>query len=348
MIEAEFKAQQTQNSNQNLAHTNNDQSIEKAEKTESSQEDTQNIKKKMKTIEDNEEIEKVNVNDNDLQKIENVQNTLKKKKKRKESIENAVNTENETKENVKPLSEKKKKKEKNQLESIVTEDNLDKSTNPSPLESVTKSKKKKRKSEVKESNDINECNDLQNISFKSAKAVKTNGESIESQMSKKEKKEMKKKIKYQQELASAANGIVKEDTEPISKKKKRKMNDNEVNEEPHEKILKIGIIIYYVIYIFLNLCINFLYIFVDETPQAPELQSGRKFEWSEAINQVLQSKKSKPMSISKVLKRVMNEYHSLNETSKKTENELEKICLKKLKKMKNVQIENDKVQLVEC
>jgi len=75
---------------------------------------------------------------------------------------------------------------------------------------------------------------------------------------------------------------------------------------------------------------------------------GRKFEWNVAINQVLQKKKNKPMSISKVMKRVMNEYHSLNETTKKSESKLEKIFLKKLKKLKNVVITNDKVQIIEC
>lgn len=54
------------------------------------------------------------------------------------------------------------------------------------------------------------------------------------------------------------------------------------------------------------------------------------------------------MSKSKVMKRVINEYYSLNETIKKTESELEKIFLKKIKKMKNVQIDNDKVKLLEC
>jgi len=53
------------------------------------------------------------------------------------------------------------------------------------------------------------------------------------------------------------------------------------------------------------------------------------------------------MSLSKVMKRVMSEFHSLNETTK-SENDLEKIFLKKIRKMKNVMIENDKVQLVEC
>lgn len=54
------------------------------------------------------------------------------------------------------------------------------------------------------------------------------------------------------------------------------------------------------------------------------------------------------MSMSKVLKRVMNEYHFLNETTKTSETKLEKIFYKKLRKMTNVTIDNDKVQLVEC
>lgn len=44
----------------------------------------------------------------------------------------------------------------------------------------------------------------------------------------------------------------------------------------------------------------------------------------------------------------MNEYYTLNETIKKTESELEKIFLKKIRKMKNVIIDNEKVKLVEC
>jgi len=128
-------------------------------------------------------------------------------------------------------------------------------------------------------------------------------------------------------LATVANGVIETEKEPLpKKKKKRKLNDNEGNEEPQQKILKI-----------------------EEIPQVPvPVQSGRKFEWIEAINQVLQSKKSKPMPISKVMKRVMNEYQLLNETTKKTENKLEKIFLKKLKKMKNVVVNNDKIQLVQC
>jgi len=87
---------------------------------------------------------------------------------------------------------------------------------------------------------------------------------------------------------------------------------------------------------------------IEETSQVLQVQSGRKFEWNEAINQVLHSKKSKPMSLSKVMKRVMNEYHFLNEKTSKSESDLEKIFLKKLRKMKNVTIVNDKVQLVGC
>jgi len=47
------------------------------------------------------------------------------------------------------------------------------------------------------------------------------------------------------------------------------------------------------------------------------------------------------------MKRVMSEFHFLNE-AKKSESDLEKIFLKKIRKMKNVKIENDKVQLIEC
>lgn len=84
---------------------------------------------------------------------------------------------------------------------------------------------------------------------------------------------------------------------------------------------------------------------IEKLPQVPEVQNRRKFEWNEAITQVLQKKK-KSMSINKIKKKVLSEYHSLNETTKKTESELEKIFLKKLKKIKNVVINNDKVQLL--
>lgn len=91
------------------------------------------------------------------------------------------------------------------------------------------------------------------------------------------------------------------------------------------------------------------FIIIEKTSQVPEVvQSERIFEWNNAINQVLQKKKDKPMSISKVMKRVICEYHSLNKITKKSENKLEKIFLKKLKKMKNVVINNDKVQITEC
>lgn len=91
------------------------------------------------------------------------------------------------------------------------------------------------------------------------------------------------------------------------------------------------------------------FIIVEKTSQVPGLvQSERIFEWNKAINQVLQKKKDKPISINKVMKRVICEYHSLNEISKKSENKLERIFLKKLKKMKNVVINNDKIQITEC
>lgn len=85
---------------------------------------------------------------------------------------------------------------------------------------------------------------------------------------------------------------------------------------------------------------------IEDIPEVPEIQPGRKFEWNEAINQVLVGKKAKPISLNKIMKRVLNEYHLLNETTKKTESELEKIFRKKIKKMKNVKIDNDKIQLI--
>lgn len=91
------------------------------------------------------------------------------------------------------------------------------------------------------------------------------------------------------------------------------------------------------------------FIIIEKTSQVPGLvQTKRIFEWNTAINQVLQKKKDKPISLSKVMKRVLCEYHSLNEINKKTENKLERIFLKKIKKMKNVVINNDKVQITEC
>lgn len=91
------------------------------------------------------------------------------------------------------------------------------------------------------------------------------------------------------------------------------------------------------------------FIVIEKTSQVPGLvQSECIFEWNKAINQVLLKRKDKPISVSKVMKRVICEYHSLNEITKKSENKLEKIFLKKLKKMKNVVINNDKVQITEC
>lgn len=84
-----------------------------------------------------------------------------------------------------------------------------------------------------------------------------------------------------------------------------------------------------------------LFIIIDETPKIPEIQTGRKFLWDEAIAQVLQRKKNKPILISKVMKRVLNEYHFLNENTNKSESKLEKIFLKKLKKNKHVAIKDD-------
>jgi len=326
MIEAEYKAQQTHNSNEKPANTNNNQdqkSIENSETNDTILDKPQEVLKKNKIIENGESV--VNEKDNNVTEIK----LKKKKKKSKESLD-AKNKETTPESNTE-LQTKKKKKKKMEENNSVIEGNLEiEKTNSTEvlLDTSIKSKKKKKTSEVNVSNDRNENSILKSENTKNLNGA-INGDTINqnnnSQMSKKEKKEMKKKLKYQNELTSAAKNVVELDTKLISKKKKRKLNGNEENEEPQQKILK-----------------------TDELSQVPEVQSGRKFDWNEAINQVLHSKKSKPMSICKVMKRVMNEYHFLNESSNKSESKLEKIFLKKLRKMKNVVIDNDKVQVLEC
>ncbi|XP_027837727.2 cell growth-regulating nucleolar protein isoform X1 [Aphis gossypii] len=360
MIEAEYKAQLPQNSNEKpVDNKSND-----LEKNDSTQKDSQGIKEKM-NIENDEIVTQLN-GDNETEEP-----PKKKKKKSKQSLDADNNeTEKKLKENVEPQTAKKPKKNKNndsiqELQEIKenkiidsetieklnnnskseetpkkkkkslnavnneteikTKEDADKNSTEAQPSSLKKSKKNKIKSDIEVNNDTSH-----NVVSKTEVICIENGENgilhktSELTMSKKEKKEMKKKIKYQQELETVSNGIIESDKEPILKKKKRKLINNEENEEPQQKIIK-----------------------TEDVPQVPAVQSGRKFEWNEAINQVLQAKKNKPMSLSKVMKRVMSEFHSLNETTK-SENDLEKIFLKKIRKMKNVKIENDKVKLVEC
>ncbi|XP_026823426.1 cell growth-regulating nucleolar protein [Rhopalosiphum maidis] len=381
MIEAEYKAQQSQNSNEKTV----DNKSKDLEKNDSTQNETEGIEKKM-NIENNEIVtslngddkteeppkkkkkkskksldaenvteEKLDVNDSNTTETQSSSAKKLKKNKNNDSVQELQETKKNTiidTETIEKLNgnfseetPKKKKKSKKSLDAenveqnsakkksvleinFGTEDILnvkDKNTAAAQPSSSKKSKKNKNKSEIEVNNDT-----TLNVFSKTENICKDNGENgilqekSELQMSKKEKKEMKKKLKYQQELTTVSNGITESDKEPILKKKKRKLTNNEENEEPQQKMLK-----------------------TENTPQVPEVQSGRKFEWNEAINQVLQTKKNKPMSLSKVMKRVMCEFHFLNE-AKKSENDLEKIFLKKIRKMKNVKIENDKVQLVEC
>ncbi|XP_022174297.1 cell growth-regulating nucleolar protein [Myzus persicae] len=298
------------------------QSAKKNNITEEAQPSSAKKSKKNKKNSENIDSESIEILNGDCSSEE----TPKKKKKSKKSLE-AVISETETKSDVEQQSAKKK----NILKiNSGTEDNLkveDKNTADAQPSSAKKSKKKK--SEIEVTNDK-----INDVALKTEDICNENGVSLgensilqekpESAMSKKEKKELKKKMKYQLELSTVTNGIIESDKEPISKKKKRKLNNNEENEEPKQKILK-----------------------TEDVPQVPEVQSGRKFEWNEAISQVLQTKKNKPISLSKVMKRVLSEFHFLNE-AKKSESDLEKIFLKKIRKMKNFMIENDKVQLVEC
>ncbi|XP_025193274.1 cell growth-regulating nucleolar protein [Melanaphis sacchari] len=393
VIEAEYKAQLPQNSNEKPV----DNTTKDIEKNDSTQKESQEIKKKM-NIENDKIVTSLNGSN------ETEEPPKKKKKKNKQSLDTEnYETETKLKENVEPLTQnkknsfqnnsvaekksdvkdtnitetkssptkkpkknkkndsiqevqeikdnkiinsetieqlngnckseetpKKKKKSKKSLDAvnyeteIIAEKNVEPQLAEAQPSSSKKSKKNKNKSEIELNNDP-----THSIVSKTNEICENNVENgilqekSEIQMSKKEKKEMKKKIKYQQELATVSNGIVESNKEPVLKKKKRKLNDNEETEEPQQKILKTDI------------------------SQVPEVQSGRKFDWNEAINQVLQTKKNKPMSLSKVMKRVMCEFHSLNQTNK-SENDLEKIFLKKIRKMKNVTIENDKVLLVGC
>ncbi|XP_025409874.1 cell growth-regulating nucleolar protein isoform X2 [Sipha flava] len=358
MIEAEYKAQ-TQISNEKLSNNDNKpktNDTDNLKKNDSIQEEhLQKINKKRKDVENDEEKEN---NDgkseevskkkkkkkkqsidmlNDEIKIKSEENDkLQSKKKDKKSLENNINAENDlalkeanaeiiSEETVLPKSEKKKKKKKKSIGNNITSEGsltLEESNSvETELDSTIKSSKKKKNLQVETNNFIE--NGITNTdSLNTEENSLLNGKNAilddktEFQMSKKEKKEMKKKMKYQHELASVTNGVIEAVSEPICKKKKRKLNNNVENEEPQQKISK------------------------------TEMQPERKFEWNEAINQVLMGKKDKPISLNKVMKRVMNEYHLLNETTKKTESELEKIFRKKIKKMKNVKIDNDKVHLI--
>ncbi|XP_003247711.1 cell growth-regulating nucleolar protein [Acyrthosiphon pisum] len=303
--------------------------LNSAKKSKKNKINTENIENS-ESIQDPQEIKKKKIIDSETFVTPNSnfssEETPKKKKKSKKSVD-AVICETETKSDVEQQSTKKK----NILKiNSGTEDNLKVKEDTAEAQPSSAKKSKKNKSDIEITNDKTNNVDFKNddnICNENCVANKENGilqEKSESVMSKKEKKEMKKKMKYQHELETVTNGVIESDKEPISKKKKRKLNNNEENEEPKQKMLK-----------------------TEDVPQVPELQSGRKFEWNEAINQVLQAKKNKPISLSKVMKRVLSEFHFLNE-AKKSESDLEKIFLKKIKKMKNVKIENDKVQLVEC
>lgn len=238
MIETEYKMQQTQNSNENPAITNNIQNTSNTEslvKNNLMENVPQLIEKKKKNV-GNDENGDIGIANNETEE------SPKKKKKKNKLI--AVNSEIEIKseENIEQ-PEKKKKKKKQQENNTVIEENLE-IPETSTLQVQTNSDKKSKKKKTKSNIGFNGI--CENGATKTEKNYVTNEENgilhekTESQMSKKEKKEIKKKKKYQDELASVTSGIVEADREPLSKKKKRKLNDNEENEEPQKKILKIG------------------------------------------------------------------------------------------------------------
>lgn len=390
MIEAEYKAQQVQNSNEKPENTNDSPKEiknENVDKIDSTQEEPKQAKKKIKNneniandckVNETEEVpgkkkkkskKSVEVISDAIEKNsgENIEPQQEKKKKKKEKCvlnnvginqENGENTTEAVPDNageiIEPQKEKKKKKKEKGVvdNNSINQENCENTPEVLP-DSTKKSKKKKKNSEVNGSVDTNE-----NVFSEDKNVTETNDitngngeilEKLETQLSKKEKKEKKKNLKYQHELEAVATGDFKADYTPKSKQKnKRKRNNNEENEEPQQKILKTGNFIFITYCYFLQCIYNQNNCFIlEETPQVPELQTGNKFEWNEAIIQVVQTKKKKPMSIDRVMKRVTNEYRFLNGVNKKTDTELKKIFLKKLKKMKNLFIDKDKIKLVE-
>lgn len=248
MIEAKYKSEQAQISKpatdiNNKQNTNDSENIEKINST---LEESQKNGKKEESVGNDEKIINENI-DNETEE------TSKKKKKKSKASINVVNDniEKKSEENIELQSEKKKKKkEKKLLENNVVSESyseLKHSINyeDAQLDSTKKSKKIKNKSDVNLIHDNNE-NDVSQTKKKSkdnSLINEANGillEKTDSQMTKREKKEIKKKLKYQHELETVANGVIETEKEPITKKKKRKLIDNEENEEPQQKILKTG------------------------------------------------------------------------------------------------------------
>ncbi|XP_050543798.1 cell growth-regulating nucleolar protein [Daktulosphaira vitifoliae] len=330
MIEAEYKAQLSENSN-----------IKTSENVNSNQSTESTLQTNITT--DKCQIDKENNNIVNSEKIVEAQLEKKKKKKVKNSEFSENNSENLSK-NVESSPEKNKNK-KHTLELISSTSEH----NPELIASVKSVKKTKKKKKSLENSVSTEENGLNNEKLVQTEKKKRNksldnsitniienghskkiselieNEEIKVELSKKEKKALKKKLKYKQEVETVTNGVIIETPEPLSKKKKRKLVSKEDTEEPQQKVIK-----------------------TEKASQIPEIQNGRKFKWNEAIFQIIQCKKGKPISINKIKKKVMNEYHFFNESTNKSESDLEKLFLKKLKKLKNVQIDNDKVQLIEC
>lgn len=248
MIEAKYKAEQPQMPKP-ATDINNTQNIidsENVDKNDSNLGKSQEIGGEKKGVE----------NDEKIKNVENgAEETPKKKKKKDKQSLNAVNDDVEKSvENVELQTEKKKKKKEKKLsENHNISENyseLKDTTNnaDAQIDSAKKSKKNKNKSEVKITNhdDKNGVPKTEAISIDNILTTEENGDlkKTDSQLTKKEKKEMKKKMKYQHELATVTSGVIETDNKPISKKKKRKLNDNEENEEPQQKIMKTGI--YYI------------------------------------------------------------------------------------------------------
>lgn len=253
MIEAEYKAQLPQNSNEKLVNNNSND----LEKNDSTQKDSQGIKEKM-DIENDEIVTKLN-GDNDTEEP-----PKKKKKKSKQSLD-AENNETETKlkENVEPLTAKKPKKNKNndsiqdsqeiKEKEIIDSETIEKLNNNCKSEKTPKKKIKSKKSldavnneteiKTKENGDLQPAKkmSLPEINYDTKEILnvkdKNSAEAQPSSLKKSKKNKIKSDIEVNNDtshnvvsktedicIENGKNGILHEKSElTMSKKEKKEM-----------------------------------------------------------------------------------------------------------------------------
>lgn len=227
MIEAEYKAQQIKNLNNNSTDSNNVQENNNSESLEKSvivEEESDDIKEKNKANSENIENKIVNKETEETPK--------KKKKKSQQASDIKCNeTENQLEENIKPPLETKTKRK---LQDKVNEDSLNvKIKNTIDVQpDLLKKSKKKSKIEATESDDIIK-NDISNIENESQNIDVTIGEN--ELLSEKKKKRKKEKMLLVNVTENDLNVKIKNtiDIQPdlVKKsKKKSKVKDVESND----------------------------------------------------------------------------------------------------------------------